>query len=146
MTTITGVTFPIPKSFMSRFFTEGKTVFIKPATCFKEIKPGMKLIFYQSREDTGYVGEAVIDSIEFSDDPLLFHQKYGASLFLSREELEAYETNQTRWSGLRVRGEPKKKRPWMALSLSRITRYPSAVKPSRFVPVGGQYIREFPHI
>ena len=53
MTTITGATFPIPKPYMSRFFEEGKTVFIKPATVFKEIKPGMKLVFYQSHENTG---------------------------------------------------------------------------------------------
>jgi len=142
MTTITGVTFPIPKSFMHRFFTGGKTVFIKPATCFKEIKPGMKLVFYQSHEDTGYVGEAIIQSVEFSEDPLALHQKFGDALFLSREELEAYETNQTRWAGIRVRGEPKKKRTWMALALEQITQYPSVIKPERFVPVGGQYIRE----
>lgn len=85
MTTITGVTFPIPKTYMIRFFNGGKTVFIKPATCFKEIKPGMKLLFYQSHTDTGYVGEAVIETIEFSEDPLALHAKYGSALFLSRE-------------------------------------------------------------
>lgn len=135
--------FSNPKDvYVSRFFIEGKTVFIKPATCFKEIKPGLKIVFYQSQEDIGYVGEAVIDSIELSEDPMAYHQKYGDALFLSREELEAYETNQERWSGIRVRKEAKKKRVWMALSLSQITRYPSVVKPERFVPVGGQYIRE----
>ena len=50
MSTITGVTFPVPKHLMPRFFAEGKTVFIKPATVFKELKPGMKLVFYQSHE------------------------------------------------------------------------------------------------
>lgn len=28
-----------------------KDVFIKPATVFNELKPGMKFVFYQSRED-----------------------------------------------------------------------------------------------
>lgn len=46
MTEIVGVTFPIPKMYISRFFTERKTVFIKPAAVFKELKPGMKLVFY----------------------------------------------------------------------------------------------------
>lgn len=142
MINITGVTFPIPKVYMSRFFTGGKTVFIKPATCFKEIKPGMKLVFYQSHEDTGYVGEATITTIEFSDDPMTLHKKFGNKLFLTREELEAYYTNQDRWVGVRVRGEPKKKRTWMALKLDQITQYPSIIKPERFVSVGGQYIRE----
>lgn len=142
MKNITGVTFPIPKEYMSRFFTGGKTVFIKPATCFKEIKPGMKFVLYQSHEDTGFVGEATIEAIEFSEDPLTLHQKYGNKLFLTREELEAYNTNQERWAGIRVRGEAKKKRTWMALTLEHITQYPSIIKPERFVPVGGQYIRE----
>lgn len=70
MSEITGVAFPIPKKYMSRFFNEGKTVFIKPASCFKEIKPGMKFVFYQSHEDTGYVGEGIVNSISFSEKPL----------------------------------------------------------------------------
>nr|HRD26455.1 DUF365 domain-containing protein [Methanoculleus sp.] len=72
MSTITGVTFPVPKSLMPRLFKDGKTVFIKPATAFKELRSGMKLVFYQSREDTGYVGEATIRRIVINDDPLAF--------------------------------------------------------------------------
>ncbi|MBN1167593.1 MAG: DUF365 domain-containing protein [Methanospirillaceae archaeon] len=142
MNTITGATFPIPKEYMSRFFTKGKTVFIKPATCYKEIKPGMKLVFYQSHEDTGYVGEAIIESIDFSEDPLTLYQKFGDALFLTREELNTYMTGQERWAGVRVTSETKKKRIWMALTLKQITQYPLVRKPERFVPVGGQYIRE----
>ena len=55
---ITGVTYPIPKRFMHRFFKEGKDVFVKPATVWKQLKPGMKFVFYQSHDDTGFVGEA----------------------------------------------------------------------------------------
>ncbi|MDK2891534.1 MAG: hypothetical protein PWR21_2166, partial [Methanoculleus sp.] len=36
MSTITGVTFPVPKKYIPRFFKDKKTVFIKPATVFKE--------------------------------------------------------------------------------------------------------------
>jgi len=49
MTEITGVTFPVPKRYMRRFFDEGKTVFVKPATAFKELRRGMTLVFYQSQ-------------------------------------------------------------------------------------------------
>ncbi len=34
MPEITGVTFPVPKSLMLRFFKDGKTVFIKPAAIY----------------------------------------------------------------------------------------------------------------
>ena len=44
MAKIVGVAFPIPKKFVNRFFKEGMEVFIKPATVWKELKPGMKLI------------------------------------------------------------------------------------------------------
>ena len=69
MSEIIGVTFPVPKPYMKRFFEEGKTVFIKPATVFKELKPGMKLVFYQSHEDTGYVGEATIKQTSSTTTP-----------------------------------------------------------------------------
>jgi hypothetical protein len=41
MAEIRGVAFPIPKQFAQRFF-EGKDVFVKPATVFRELKPGMR--------------------------------------------------------------------------------------------------------
>ena len=48
MPEITGVTFPVPKHLMPRFIEENKTVFIKPATVFKDLRSNMKLVFYQS--------------------------------------------------------------------------------------------------
>gem|GEM_PF-4874153 len=39
MTTITSVSFPIPKSYIIRFFTKGKNIRTRPATCLKGIKP-----------------------------------------------------------------------------------------------------------
>ncbi|KUG19207.1 hypothetical protein ASZ90_011080 [hydrocarbon metagenome] len=150
MSGITGVTFPVPKKYMPRFFEEGKTVFVKPATVYKDLRRGMKLVFYQSHEDTGYVGEADIKRIIVADDPLTFLDTYGDAVFLTREELEAYLGDQERWQGVRVwKGEGKgearggaKKRPWLALELENIRRYPQAEKPDRFVPVGGRYLRE----
>ena len=142
MSEITGVTFPVPKHLMPRFIEDGKTVFIKPATVFKELKPGMKLVFYQSHEDTGYAGEATIKRIVIDDDPFAFFETFGDAVFLTREEVRAYVENQERWQGVRFRKEKPKKRPWMALELEDIRRYDKPRKPERFVPVGGKYLRE----
>lgn len=141
MKEIIGVTFPIPKGYVERFF-EGKSVFIKPANCFKEIKPGMKLIFYRSREETGYVGEATITEILFDTDPNTFFEAYGDAIFLSKDELSQYLDDQVRWKSVRVRKKEIKKKTWMALKLSNIKQYKELIKPDRFVPVGGQYIKE----
>ena len=142
MDTIIGVTFPVPKNYMSRFFEDGKTVFIKPATVFKEIEKGMKLVFYQSHEETGYVGEAKIKSVELRQDPFHFFDIYGDTVFLTREEVRAYLEEQEKWKGMRVRKGESKKRNWIALELEDIRKYDEIRKPTRFVPVGGQYLRE----
>ncbi len=142
MSNITGVTFPVPKSLMPRFFAEGKTVFIKPATVFKELRSGMKLVFYQSREDTGYVGEATIRRIVINDNPLAFFETFGDAVFLTRDEVKAYLESQEQWQGIRVRKGEAKKRVWMALELEDIRKYDTVQKPDRFVPVGGKYLRE----
>lgn len=137
MTQIVGVTFPIPKWYMSRFF-EGKDVFVKPVTTFKELKPGMKFVFYQSHEDTGYVGEAKIKRIILMNDPMKFFETYGDRVFLTEKELKDYVKTQEKWSSR----EKKKKRQWMAIELENIKKYNKTVKPKRFVSVGGQYLRE----
>ena len=142
MPEITGVTFPVPKHLMPRFFKDNKTVFIKPATVFKELKPGMKLVFYQSHEDTGYAGEATIKRIVIDDNPLAFFETFGDAIFLTREEAKAYAENQERWQGVRVRKEVPRKRRWMAIEIEDIQKYDTVVKPERFVPVGGRYLRE----
>ena len=142
MSTITGVTFPVPKHLMPRFFAEGKTVFIKPATVFKELRSGMKLVFYQSHEDTGYVGEATIKRIVINDNPLAFFETFGDAVFLTREEVKDYLDWQEHWKGPRVRKDGGKKKQWMALELENFRKYDTVKKPERFVPVGGKYLRE----
>lgn len=134
MAKIVGVAFPIPKQFMDRFFKEGKNVFIKPATVWKELKPGMKFVFYQSREDTGFVGEAKIKDIKLIDDPMEVFEMYGDRVFLTREELRAYVKSQERWG--------RKKKKWLVIELEDVKKYDKPIKPKRFVPVGGQYIKE----
>ena len=69
MSEIVGVTYPIPKQYMDRFFKEGKDVFVKPATVWKQLKPGMKFVFYQSQENTGFVGEAKLKRVILSENP-----------------------------------------------------------------------------
>ena len=141
MTKITGVTYPIPKQFVGRFFKEGKDVFVKPATVWKQLKPGMKFVFYQSREDTGFVGEARIKRVVLSEDPMKFYDTYGNRIFLTKEELKEYIKSQERWkSGWKSRGKEKKKL-WMAIELGDIRKYDKPIKPKRFVPVGGQYLK-----
>ncbi|MDD2472856.1 MULTISPECIES: DUF365 domain-containing protein [unclassified Methanoculleus] len=142
MPEITGVTFPVPKHLMPRFFKDRKTVFIKPATVYKDLRSGMKLVFYQSHEDTGYVGEATIKRIVVNDDPLAFFDTFGDAVFLTKDETRAYLQKQERWQGVRVRKGETKKRAWMALELEDIREYDTVKKPERFVPVGGRYLRE----
>lgn len=121
-----GITFPIPKSLIPRFFRDGKTVFIKPATAYKELRPGMKFVFYQSCEDTGCVGEATIKKITLAEDPFEFFKIYTDEIFLTEKELCSYK-------------RPSKK--WIAIELESIKKYDSLIKPKRFIPVGGKYIK-----
>ena len=41
-----------------------------------------------------------------------------------------------------VNQNPPKKKLWMVIELEDIRKYEIPVKPKRFVPVGGQYLRE----
>ncbi len=138
MPEIVGVTYPIPKQFVDRFFKKGKDVFVKPVTVWKQLKPGMKFVFYQSREDTGFVGEAKIKDIKLIDDPMKVFELYGDRVFLTREELKEYVKSQERWG----RKSERKRRKWLVIELEDIRKYDKPVKPKRFVPVGGQYLRE----
>ncbi len=138
MAKIVGVTFPIPKKFMDRFFKEGKDVFIKPATVWKELKPGMKFVFYQSHKDTGFVGEAKIKNIQLINDPMEVFEMYGNRVFLTKEELKEYVKSQKRWG----RKKEKKKKKWLVIVLEDMRKYDKPRKPKRFIPVGGQYIKE----
>ena len=142
MSEIVGVTYPIPKKFISRFFIDAKSVFIKPAQCFQLLKPGMKFVFYQSHEDTGFVGEGKITNISFTDDPLELIDRFDDRLFLTRDEIKTYINNQKRWEGIRVRKGQIKKKKWMAIELQDIKKYNQIKKPTRFVTVGGRYLKE----
>jgi hypothetical protein len=145
MPEIIGVTFPIPKSFIPRFFVEGKTVFIKPATIFKGLQPGMKFVFYQSREDTGCIGEAIIKKITFAEDPFYLFEIYPDKIYLSREDLRNYVEENKKWKIKRSRRKSAtRSRRWIAIELESICRYDTPIKPKRFIPVSGKYIKSDP--
>ena len=142
MSEIIGVTYPIPKQFIYRFFKEGKDVFVKPATVWKQLKPGMKFVFYQSHKDTGFVGEARIKRVVLLEDPMKLYETYGDRIFLTEDELKKYIKSQEKWKSGWKHRKQQKKRLWMAIELEDIKKYDKPVKPKRFVPVGGQYLRE----
>lgn len=142
MTEIVGVSFPIPKRNIDCFFKGGKTVFIKPATVFKNLKQGQKFIFYQSREDTGYAGEAIIKSITMRDNPLDFFDLFGEKIFLTKDEVKHYLEDNKKWKSARNRpSEIRKNRPWVAIELEKIKKYPEVKKIRGFVPISGMYIK-----
>jgi len=143
MSEIIGVALPIPKKFIDRFFEQGKTVFIKPATIYKELKKGQKFIFYQSQQDVGYFGEAIIKTIELHDNPLVFFDIFGEQIFLKKSEVKEYIDQRKKWTTSKDRSIQKRgKKPWMAIELEKIKKYSEVKKIDGFVPVSGIYLRK----
>ncbi|HZD44002.1 MAG TPA: DUF365 domain-containing protein [Methanomicrobiales archaeon] len=139
MSTITGVIYPIPKAYISRFFKGKKTVFVKPATTYRHLRAGMRFVFYQSTEEPGCIGEARIKRIFVSEDPLQFLDTYGDRVFLDSEELISYKESRKKRSGS---ADEEGLRLWIAIELEGITVYKKPVRPARPVPPGGEYLRE----
>jgi hypothetical protein len=131
---IIGVIYPVPSNLLQRIFT-GKDVFIKHPTCFKQLKPGQKVLFYSSHEIRGIVGEATIKRIEMMklDD---IYRKYGERVFITREEARSY----SRPLKDRKKGGSGRDVTFLVLELENIRRYEKAVKPKRFITVGGKYL------
>lgn len=146
MPEIVGVTFPIPKPYIQRFLNDGKTMFLKPSG-LKHLREGMRFVFYQSRKDTGYVGEATIKQISVSENPISFFKIYGDDIFLTKAELEVYIEGIKKWktSNKKNKYKPRNSR-WIAIKLESIHPYDMPKKPNRFIPIGGQYIRDENHI
>ncbi|WP_456326656.1 DUF365 domain-containing protein, partial [Palaeococcus sp. (in: euryarchaeotes)] len=132
---VIGATFPVPKPLLDRILDGGKTVFVKPSTL--RLKPGMKVIFYASREDQGWHGEAEVESVEHFTGVEEIIRKYKDGLFLTPEELRKYERDRARWHS---RG--RRPRPWMVVKLKNVRKYSKIVRPKGFIAVSGRYIRE----
>ena len=132
---VVGVTFPVPKQFLDRILEGGKRVFVKPSTL--RVQPGMKVVFYASREGHAWLGEAEVESVEFFNSVEEIITKYEKELFLTPKELREYERERQKWHS---RG--RRPRPWMVLRLKNIKKYLKPVKPPRFIAVSGRYIKE----
>ena len=130
-----GATFPVPRPLLGRILDEGKTVFVKPSTL--RVQPGMKVVFYASREGQAWLGEAEVESVEFFTNVEEIIKKYWKELFLTPKELREYERERQKWHS---RG--RRPRQWMVLRLKNIKKYPKPVKPPRFIAVSGRYIKE----
>ncbi|HIH72580.1 MAG: hypothetical protein PWP49_1195 [Thermococcaceae archaeon] len=95
------------------------------------------IIFYASREDQGFYGEAEIGEVEFFESPAKILEKYGDRIFLTEKEFKEYVKTSERW---KTKG--KRQRPWMAIVLRNVKKYPKVVKPKRFIAVSGRYVKE----
>ena len=133
MSEIIGAAFPVPNKLLGRILKEKKNVFIKPATLMR-LKPSMKIIFYASRENQGYAGEAEIESVEIVKNPTEILEKYKDRMFLTEREFKEYLASQKRWGRVRHK-------PWMVIVLRNIKEYPKRVIPKRFISVAGRYVR-----
>ena len=141
MNFVYGVIFPIPEWYISRFFDERKTVFIKPAALFKYLKPGQKFFFYQSRKNQGVIGEARIKNIIINENPMDFFKIFGDSVFLQKEEVQDYIKNNKKWiKNRKLKWGDKPKRPWIAIELEKIKKYKKIVQIDGFVPISGMYL------
>jgi len=141
---IVGVIYPVPSNLVNRILKEGKDVFIKHPTCFKQLKPGHKVLFYASQEVRGIVGEATIRNIDFLKISEIY-ERYGDRVFISREEAKSYSKPlSSRRAGVGGSRDVK----FLVLELQDIKKYGRVVKPKRFITVGGKYLtkREYEEI
>lgn len=130
---IFGAIFPVPYRFLDRFFKEGKDVFVKYPTLYKQLERGMKILFYSSHEVKAIVGEGTIDNfLTLSPKDIL--TRYKDRLFLSEKEFKEYAKE-----GGSLRRSSKK---FLVCELIAIKQYSTPVKPKRFVTVAGEYLTE----
>lgn len=133
---IVGVIYPVPSNLVNRILKEGKDVFIKHPTCFKQLKPGHKVLFYASQEIRGIVGEAIIKNIDFLKISEIY-KRYGDRVFIREEEAKPY-SKPLRFRRTGVGGARDVK--FMVLELQEIKEYSKIVKPKRFITVAGKYL------
>lgn len=122
---IVGAIFPLPSELISRIFDEGRTVFVKVPTVYKDLRPNSKILFYASGNVRAIVGEGTAEAVEMLE-PEEALKKYGKKLMLNKEELAAY-----------VRGKPRARR-LLVIPLKDLRRYRRPYKPRRFVTVAGE--------
>jgi hypothetical protein len=93
---------------------------------FPRLQVGSKLFFYESKGSKEIVGEArIAEMTQGTVDEVL--GRFGADLFLTRNELEAYAGN-------------RRERRMLVLILEDITRYAVPLKLDKGVTMAGRYI------
>ena len=136
MAEVVGVAYPVPYPLLKRILDEGKTVFVKHPTCFKKLEPGMKVLFYASREVRAFLGEATVKSVELMTYAEA-KREYGEKLFISEKEARDYSRP---LRGRRSKTAAPRDIKFLVLALENVKKYERPVKPKRFVTVGGKYV------
>ena len=122
---------PVPSHLLMRIFKQKKNKIIKVATIFKQIKPGLKVLFYSSHEIHAVVGEGTIETCKIISATYLRknYNKLNGDLFITKKELKDYLSQ-------------RKRSKFLVISLKNIKQYKKPVKLKRFVPMAGQYLTE----
>ena len=135
---IVGVIYPVPSNLINRIFKEGKDVFIKHPTCFKQLKPGHKILFYASHEIRAIVGEATIKNMEFLRLSEIY-KKYGDRVFITREEARQYSKP---LKDRKTKGGVIRDIKFVVFELENVKQYEEPIKVKRFITVGGKYLKQ----
>lgn len=126
---VIGAIFPLPERFVDRLFRQGRNVFVKPPTVYKDLGPGSKILFYVGGDVGAIVGEGTAESVELME-PTEAMKKYGKKIFLDPEELREYLRNKKRASRILV------------IPLRDLKLYRRPYTPRRFITVAGKRLSE----
>jgi len=133
---IVGVVYPVPSNLLDRIFKEGRDVFIKHPTCFKQLRPGHKILFYSSHEKRAIVGEATIKNIGLMKIDEIY-EKYGNRVFITKEEAKEYTKPLSERKG---KGGKIRNIDFLVIELEKPRLFEKYYKPKRFIVVGGKYV------
>lgn len=128
---ISAVIFPLPAYLAERLLDQGKTVFVKYMSHFRtRIKPGHKILFYESGGKKELIGEGIIMSTEFLK-PHEILSKYAKEFFLNKNELEKY-----------TRKRPKRNlnKKLLVMQLSELKRFKNTISYPEGLSLAGKLI------
>jgi hypothetical protein len=119
---------------VSRIFDEQKNVFVKylARSTWVRLTPKNKVLFYASHDQKEIVGEAVIKTIEFLT-PASVLERYGDKLFLNRDELMSYVSQQP---------SRTTSKQMLVLVLSKPKKYLKGIRVKKPITMAGQYLTE----
>ena len=129
--------FPIRLAHANQIFEGQKTIFCKYGKKLKKLNPKAKAIFHLSGKKN-IIGEARIQRIEMMT-PEEAWDRYGAKLFLTKEELFEYAKKSPI-------GNLRKTRELIIYVLERIKKYDNPIFPKRRMTPAGYYITKSEYI